>query len=287
MKKKILGFAGVLFVSLACGLSAPTTTQAQSGVETIVAETLQAVTANAPATTSQSGISVSFQNVTFVIPGGLASGANSELVPLADETNSDPWSIAPEHILFTLTGYSSPVGSFEPVVRVYPAQEYAAVSPWAESSLTRLQSILANPTGLLTNGNLSTVPFNGAAAQQYAAQAKLLTFNSGTGVRMISQYSQFPGPITKDNSFYHFEGLTNDGKYMVAILFSVSLPLQATADNPSADGVPYPSDIANASGLISYYQGITDKLNAASPESFQPALIQLDTLIQSITVKSQ
>lgn len=287
MRKIFLGLAVGLFVTLACGISAPST-PAQPGVETIVAETLQAAAANAPAPTTPSGISVSFQNVSFVIPQGLASGANSELVAVADETNSDPWSIAPEHILFKLTGYSSPLGSFQPVVRVYPAQEYAAVNSWAEGSLARLQNVLANPNGPLTNDNLPTVPFNGAAAQQYAAQVKLLAFNGGTGVRMISQYAQYAAPITKDNSFYHYEGLTKDGKYFVAVLFPVTLPLQSTQENPSADGISYPQiGTAPPEEITAYYQAITDLLSAASPEIFQPSLTQLDSLIQSITVNPQ
>lgn len=230
------------------------------------------------------GTAISFQNVSFIIPNGLAAGATSELIPLADETNSSPWGIAPEHIQFTLTGYPLPSQIFNPTIAVYPAQEYAAANSWAESSITRLQVVLTNPSQPLTNDNLPTIPFNGAAAQQYAAQAKIIGFNGGNGVRMVSQYGQFPGHVTKDNSFYHYEGLTSDGKYMVAILFSVLLPLQATAENPNADGIPFPSDISDAIGLVAYYQGVTDKLNAAAADTFQPSLAQLDALVQSISV---
>jgi hypothetical protein len=168
---------------------------------------------------------------------------------------------------------------------VYPAQEYAAANSWAEGSITRLQAVLANSGGPLTNDTLPTIPFNGAAAQQYAAQAKLISFNAGSGVRMVSQYGQFPGHVTKDNSFYHYEGLTSDGKYMVAILFPVILPLQSTAENPSADGVPYPNDISDTAGLTAYYQGITNLLDAANPETFLPTLNLLDELVQSISIQ--
>ncbi len=283
MNRKWLSLlTGALLVTLACGLGSAST-PAPPAVETVVAATLQARTANP--TTAQAGIPVSFQNVAWVIPSGLANGAKSELVPAATDANSDPWSVAPEHISFTLTSYSLTEGSIEAVVRVYPASEYAAVNGWAQSSLTRLRTILASPAMPLTNNVLSTVPFYGDAAQQYAAQPRLLPFNGGTGVRMLSQYGQGPGPITKDNSFYHYEGLTSDGKYLVAVVLPVSLPLKATASNPSADGIPFPTDIANTAGLTSYYQAVSDLLNAAAPESFQPSLTQLDALIKSITVR--
>lgn len=247
------------------------------------------VSVDVPTTQPQSnGVSVSFQNVSFVIPEGLASGATSELIPAVDETVGGPWGVAPEYISFTLTDYSGRQGEFyKAVVNIYPAAEYTAVNSWAASSLTRLQTLLASPATPLTNDNLSTVPFNGAAAQQYAAQAKFIPFNGGNGLSMLSQYAQFPGPILKDNSFYHYEGLTSDGKYFVAVLFPITLPLQSTAENPSADGIIHPSDISDTAALTAYYQSITDKLNAASPDSFQPSLTLLDSLIQSITVSSQ
>ncbi|HNH26026.1 MAG TPA: hypothetical protein PLR93_03350, partial [Anaerolineales bacterium] len=231
------------------------------------------------------GISVSFQNVQFVIPEGLASGASSEVIPAADEATAGPWGVAPEYIEFVLMDYS-PRDEFKPpVIRIYPAQEYAAVNSWAQGSLAKLQAILASPSMSMTNDNLPTIPFNGAAAQQYAAQAKIVSFANGSGVRMTSQYAQFPGPILKDGSYYHYEGLTNDGKYMVAIMVPVTLPIQATAENPSADGVVYPSDISDTIALDAYFQGVTDLLNAATPDSFQPNLNVLDALIQSIQIK--
>jgi len=240
------------------------------------------------ATQQPSGIPVSFQNVSFVIPEGLASGATSELIPAVDESAGGPWGVAPEYISFTLTDYTGRQDEFfKAVVNIYPAAEYTSVNSWAASSTTRLQALLASPATPLTNDNLSTVPFNGAAAQQYAAKAKFIAFNGGNGVSMISQYAQFPGPILKDNSFYHYEGLTSDGKYLVAVLFPLNLPLQSTVENPNADGIIHPDDISDTAALTAYYQGITDKLNAASADSFQPSLTLLDAFIQSIIVTPQ
>lgn len=288
-KKIITPLICLAIVALACGGTVPSASQ--PNLETVVAATLQAITqqaANNPAATSQpeaTGISVSFQNVQFVIPEGLASGASSEVIPAADEASGGPWGVAPEYIEFVLMDYSPRDEFRPPVIRIYPAQEYATVNSWAQSSLAKLQAILASPSMPLTNENLPTIPFNGAAAQQYAAQAKIVSFANGSGVRMTSQYAQFPGPILKDGSYYHYEGLTNDGKYMVAIMVPVTLPIQATAENPSADGVVYPSDISDTAALDAYFQGVTDLLNAATPDSFQPNLNVLDALIQSIQIK--
>lgn len=288
-RKQSLGLLLGLFLILACGGTAPLADQ--PSIETVVAATLQAITeqaANNPTPTSQAGASgnlVYFHNVSFVIPEGLAIATSNEVVPAADESSGGPWGVAPEYIEFVLVDYLPRDDFRPPVIRIYPAQEYAAVNSWAQSSIAKLQAILASPSMPLTNENLPTIPFNGAAAQQYAAQAKLIAFQNGNGVGMTSQYAQFPGPILKDGSYYHYEGLTSDGKYLVAIMLPVTLPLQATAENPSADGVIYPSDISDVNALNAYFQGVTDLLNAANPDSFQPNLAQIEALIQSIHIQ--
>jgi hypothetical protein len=280
--KKIFIFVIVLATILsACNMPGNATQPTQVSAEV--------PSVDVPTATQQpSGIPVSFQNVSFVIPEGLASGATSELIPAVDESAGGPWGVAPEYISFTLTDYTGRQDEFfKAVVNIYPAAEYTSVNSWAASSTTRLQALLASPATPLTNDNLSTVPFNGAAAQQYAAKAKFIAFNGGNGVSMISQYAQFPGPILKDNSFYHYEGLTSDGKYLVAVLFPLNLPLQSTVENPNEDGIIHPDDISDTAALTAYYQGITDKLNAASTDSFQPSLTLLDAFIQSIIVTPQ
>ncbi|MBI3166362.1 MAG: hypothetical protein IPG44_08225 [Anaerolineales bacterium] len=287
-KKLILLLTLLAFIAPACGGSSiPSEPADQTQLQTVVASTLQAVTQAAESRPTQpSGITVSFQNISLVIPDGLAGGASSELVPAADETNAGPWGISPEYVEFVLMDYPLTGNSLPPVIRIYPAQDYAAVNPWAKNSLEKLQAILANPSMPLTNENLSTIPFNGAAGQQYAAQAKILPLNNGNGVRMVSQYGQFPGHVVNNGSYYHYEGLTGDGKYMIAVMLPILLPLQSTAENPDADGIPYPSDpVQDENGMNAYYQGVVDLLNSASPDSFQPNLNALDALVQSIQIK--
>jgi hypothetical protein len=270
-----------ILLTVACGAGGASQPSGP-GIQTVVAATLGALTSAAP-----NGISISFQNVSFVIPAGLASGAKSEVVPVATEANSDPWSVAPAHVLFTLTAYAAPTPNFDAVVSVYPAPEYEAVNSWAANSLTRLRGVLTQPGKPLTNDTLSTVPFYGSAAQEYAAQPLLLAFHGGQGVRMISKYGQAPGPVTRDGSFYHYEGLTSDGKYLVAVVLPVTLPLKSTVDNPSADGIMFPRSMADSAGVPAYFQQMTALLNAAGSGAFHPTLSELDALVASITVAAR
>ncbi len=314
MKPKFIVIATVLlFATQACLLSSPSLPD-QASLATSVAATVQALTANTaapgpetaipptnippaatpipatpiPATpvpaTAPTGNPVSFQNISLIIPSGLANNAAGQIVPEMNAANSAPWSIAPEHTLLTLTGYPITRTGFEPEIHVYPADQYAGANPAGANSLSRLRTILSNPGLPLTNDNVPGVPYFNAA-QLYAAQASLLQFQNGQGLRMISESAQYFAPITSDLSYYHFEGLTLDGKYFIVAIFPIIVPLQATLENPSADGIPFPTDPGDATSSKNYFLAITDRLNSASPESFQPPLTQLDALIQSIQIK--
>lgn len=194
--------------------------------------------------------------------------------------------MAPEHVFFTFSGYA--VADDEQAVRpkfiVFPAQGYEELNPGGSISLPKLRALLASPSMPINVESAPAVPFFNAG-QILVAQGKLVQFESGNGVRMISHYTQFPSPITQTGQAYHFQGLTSDGKYYVVAVFPIHSPLQSTADNPSADGIVFPDFASAAPGeMDAYYLAITDKLNAADPASFSPSLAQLDALIQSIQI---
>ncbi|MEO8354588.1 MAG: hypothetical protein ABI621_01610 [Chloroflexota bacterium] len=41
---------------------------------------------------------------------------------------------------------------------------------------------------------------------------QVINFQNGRGIRFLTQYAQYPAPINNHELFYHFQGLTNDGK---------------------------------------------------------------------------
>jgi hypothetical protein len=304
MKKHVLFLlAGVVIVTLACGLGLPTPPAQVGGVETIVSSTLQALTPALPTdapvqdtptteAAQPSGIAVSFRNVAFVIPNGLAVDANSEVVPAANGDDTAPWDFAPEYIQFTFNGYHSSPGKFSVMhLRVYPAQDYVAANEVVGRNIQALQAIASNPSAPLTEDALPGVPYFNAA-QMFAAQVQRVNFQSGSGVRMVTQYGQAAGPATNSGTFYHFQGLTSDGKYYLIAVLPIGSPLLISGEDPNAPvpagGVPFPGyEISDYTVFNQYYRDVTNILNAASPDTFQPPLTQLDALIQSITINPQ
>ncbi|MEI6290176.1 MAG: hypothetical protein WCP19_07055, partial [Chloroflexota bacterium] len=128
-----------------------------------------------------SNIPVNFENLSFSIPEGFAYGFEGINMPVIE----GPMGAAPACIQVTLTGFPFPPAEpfYNPKVRVYPADDYAAVSDWARESLKRLKYVLANPNEAFTNDMLPNTAFMGSAAQLYASQVKILNFKNGRGVR--------------------------------------------------------------------------------------------------------
>jgi hypothetical protein len=246
---------GVLAASaVACGL-VPSAVAPTPDVSTVVAATLQAIsTATAVASSpTPSGTSFDSGGVSLVIPTEVADGAVAENVPAATEQT-----------------------------------EYAAASTGAASALQRLEAILQNPATPLTNDILPRLPF--ANAEQIIAGApRMIAFKNGSGVRVLAEYAQFFAQINNEELFYHFEGLTTDGKFYVVTTLPINADFLAPGSDQSsaapADGVPFPGyDNTDSAVFENYYMAVTDKLNATAPESFRPSLSSLDALIATLQV---
>ena len=71
---------------------------------------------------------------------------------------------------------------------------------------------------------------------------------------------------------------------IITVLLPVILPIKSSTENPSADGITYPSDLSDTTALNAYFSGMTSLLDSAKPETFQPTIPLMDALVQSITV---
>ena len=281
---------GVAIILTACAMGTQTPTPPSQGDEigTVVASTMQVYTASpggvvaTPAATQFSGTPISFQYASFVIPNELAGGANTEAVPAVAADSGAPWDVAPAHLKFTLTGYQLQGKFHEPGMYVYPADEYAASSTNAAEQINRIAKILGG--GPLMKETLPIVPFFNAGPL-IAASIQRISFQNGSGVRTLTQYDQYAASVNNRELFYHFQGLSKDGKYYVIAILPVTAPVLAEDEKPDAavpaEGVPIPPNIGPNEV---YYFAVTEKLNSLPPDAYAPSLTTLDALIQSILV---
>lgn len=293
--KLIVLWVGLMTIIMACGGVAPTAAPDQTTLETMVAATLQAHTQEAADNPTQpSGIPISFQNISFTIPEGLATGAQSEIVPRFEDTGDIPyWSVAPEYVRFVLARTSTFQSNFDFEISVIPAEEYMQMNEAAAERIPLLQQ-------KLTSGDLSGItvlpPFN--AGLVIDAQPTKVDFQNGSGIRAIQQYHQAPVPITNDYLIYTYQGITQDGKYYVSIVAPIRAAfLIDQTYNPDPNATT-PTPVVPEGGFVfpdvtefdnpefeQYYQAVTEKLSQSTADQFTPSLSVLDALVQSILVQ--
>jgi hypothetical protein len=254
-------------------------------VETVVVATLQALTpATPPTQTPVSGTLIAINNITFVIPTGIGSGAQAETIEAVPSSDDVAWwDIAPTYHKYQIQGYPLSGTFHMGTIYVYPVNEYLQIAPDMAELFDSLKAIIA---GQSLPENLPFLPaFN--AAQIFHSNEQILSFQSGKGIRFLTQYGQAPYPVNNNSLFYTFQGLTDDGAYYVAAVLPLNVTFLSADGNPDtplpADGIPF--DWENFENLNQHFELVKQKLNATDPNAFNPTLTNLDALIQSILIK--
>ena len=133
------------------------------------------------------------------------------------------------HLEFTLSGYPLQGKFHEPMIFVYPANEYAQLNNIAGEQINRLKKILGGSAVL--KETLPSVPFFNAGPL-IASRIQPITFQGGSGLRWLTQYDQYTAPINNRELFYQFQGLTSDGKYYLIAILPVTAPVLPEDEKP-------------------------------------------------------
>ncbi len=206
----------------------------------------------------------------------LASGSTCDV--FAEGTGPDGPTVNVDRL--TLQGYILSNRFHTPHVEVFSIQSLQQAAPdFMNAHLPALQALIngAQPG----NAALPFLPIF-AAAQEFHAQYKVVSFARGSGIRYLTQYAQFYDPINNHDMFYTFQGLTSDGKYWIAAILPISNPiLPANGDNPP-NGQSW-EEFGN--GFDAYIADIISQLNAQNSGSFSPSLAKLDEMVSSISIQ--
>lgn len=286
--KRLFALACLCLLLVSCSL--PFTINWNTPVpqaETPVVDVPTAAPEEPTATPAFEGTEYNLGNVYMVVPSCLAvvpSGVIEPAVPY-DEM-SGPQEYYPEHRKITFSGYPLSDKFFEPVLRVYPAPDFAAMNDTIAGRISDMQTLLA--TQPADPQNIPLLPlFN--AAQVFHAQLGYMPFQNGSGVRFITEYAQYYAPVNNHELFYTYQGLTSDGKYWVSAIFPVNLAwLQETWNSTEVppDGLAAPAwDAPNyESAMATYYTTMIERLNGEAAANFTPAINCLDQFMQSLNV---
>jgi hypothetical protein len=297
MKRISLFLSLLAIVSLACGVTidltpnpeAPTAETTPVLVEppTTTPEIFIALTQAMPAT-AMPPEEIAIAPLRMSLPRVIGSGARGEQVPPASGTDLPYWELSPGHTVLNLEGYVLQGKFHQPRIYIYPASAYAEMMPGAFESIRRIDNILYAPGGPALNDELPAVPFFNAA-QVFASNAQIVSFQNGGGVRFVTEYAQYFATVNNTDLFNHFAGVTRDGAYYIVAILPVTAPgLAETSDAGAAvptGGIAHPDLNAPNADWDGYYANVETLLNGTSPDAFYPSLTQLDALVQSIRIE--
>lgn len=189
----------------------------------------------------------------------------------------------PAHVEVLFNKPANSVGFTEPKVVIYPIDAYRQLYKGEQlkafnQRINTLKSLLAKRPATV-NDSIPVLP-DIESDQVIRAQIKYLNFSGGSGVRFLTHYSFDVSPITNQGLFYTFQGLTNDGKYYVAVYYPIS------AQNlPNDPEVVIQGDYdAFGRNFSSYMQRTIRNLNQLPATDYNPNLINLDQMVQSISI---
>lgn len=226
--------------------------------------------------------------VTFVVPACMALRPALETIPEAHpDPSGAPGMLYPQHIQVSFDGYPLGKKSFEPLLRVFPVEDFASMSEGSAASVARLQELLASQ-GLEDGGLLPLLPDYGMT-QVFNAQVRFMNFKNGSGARWLTELAPSSVAVNNRDLFYSFQGLTRDGKYWVSLMLPVNAAyLQQASDSVEVPpgGLSYPAagSVGVVEKLEEYFSLMLIMLNNTPDAGFNPALNCLDGLAASITV---
>ena len=226
--------------------------------------------------------------ISFVVPACMALRPTVETVP-ADPLDpaSAPKMFYPEHRQVTFAGYPLEDSYFEPLLRVFPVEEFAAMSELTAASVIGMQELLE--LQVAAEGDFIPLLPDYNMAQVFKARVRFLNFQNGRGVRWLTELAQYSAAVNNRDLFYSYQGLTADGRYWVSVMLPVNAAyLQETWDSTEVPpgGLAHPAaGSPGLDGLLEeYYRLMLIMLENTPDAGFTPALDCLDGLAASITI---
>jgi len=221
---------------------------------------------------------VDFQGISFSYDESLASYLNMEVVPGNIDPEGFPGASYPTHFMFTFGGYALPNTFHAPRIRVYSIADFEEIAGYPGDLVEQLRTLLQTQPAIAINEHLPLIP-RWNAGQMFSAKAAYVSFQNGVGLRYLTMHGQASYPIDNHQMFYAFQGITNDGKYLLSAILPISNPAlpehgEDTIDDWNAFYEFFEAYIAQAAMQVDEY----------APESFNPTLALLDEMMASFLI---
>lgn len=213
----------------------------------------------------------------------------------------------PEHPAFKFKGGYAAVyeklseNEWQPEIRIYPIAEYQQAFAianvdgkeiYVSKSLAELKRLLASPTPSFQSfGGQAPFALYMDAHQAFQTKAHFIDFANGKGVFYLTEWDDDEASvITNQGLLYIFQGLTNDGKYLVSATFPVKVPfLPENMESVDEKSLPFnlnlePDEKLEKAKYKRYVAQIVRKLESLPSKEFSVDLALFDELIKSLRV---
>ncbi|MCB0193341.1 MAG: WG repeat-containing protein, partial [Anaerolineae bacterium] len=224
--------------------------------------------------------------------GDVAQSIQGQIIPANPYNPNVPPQLngSPAHIRFAFDEELLPTwGSVylnSPQLLIYPVEEYLAMyeasAPNAVTDrIEALQTLLADQPETVDEA-IPVLPGLGDAVQDLRTQIDYLEFEQGQGIRFVTHYAQDANPIINETIFYTFQGLTDDGKFYVALYYPVSTSTLPDSFDETDAADDYETFLSN---FETYLQETNEMLNGLDSTDFSPDLTDLDRLVESLVIE--
>lgn len=275
MKRYVLTWyfiASFLIFACVADSSTPTITSTESPTQTnvfVIASPLGAettVASNIEAenliTFDEMGIIIGFND-----PENFNQGTNTSFI--SEYEPQAPFELPyPQHARILFTGYAGERDDILAAgIRVFRVDDINALEAGV------IENLFAVLLG--QSDHYSDFPKLAGAASVIDGQLATGEFQNGNGYRFLNSKSFDASSLISSQTNYLYQGITNDEKYFVSVVFVVDAPFLA-----DLVGVP----LTTNEEFENYFQTVQDRIKNANPNDFQPSLMMLDALVSSIVI---
>jgi len=207
---------------------------------------------------------------------GIGQSVSAQDVPA--EVGNEPFWNMPEHIRLEITGYPVANDYHKPVIYIFSIDTLRAAGEFTGEVVDDLLALLASRPAV-PYGTLPFLPiFN--AGQLGQIQVKFLDFETGSGVRFLTQLGQDFWPFHNKGLIYTYQGLTADRRFYVAALMPISHPVLNEYDDfqPPEDFYLQAEEFLRSQVAL---------LNAQPEGSYYPSIDTLDALVRSLRIEKK
>lgn len=268
-------------------LTADAFTPELTTLDTLI-NSLQMLPPDAFSMTAQTGGNVNDDGVHFSYDASLAYRIEVDHVaPITgQDAEQNMFGVTPGYTLFSFVGYPAVGAGQQPQLFVMPVSEFPDTDQPYGIRIAELQNFLTEKPELharsMTSNPDNALPILPVmnAAQTIVSQPLYMRFANGEGVRYVAYYSQSAEPISANDLFYVFVGMSDDHQYAVAAIFPLF-----------AGFLPHGRALYNIADIDqfnlnygTYLEGVLLQTNIMATSAFVPDIQALDNIVKSITL---